>query len=267
MGTACSGPTRTIEEVHFSDYVNPFIGASTNTEAAGAYHGLGKTFPGATTPFGMVQGKSEYDYGGDNGSGYSYEHETIEGFAFTQMSGIAGTVIWVIIGNAYRGRSAHELRKRGGVAGYRSRYDKSSEEAKAGYYKVLLSDYQIQAEATAAPHSGMLRFVFPENKQSRIQLDLARRVGGTSTYQAVQVIDDHTIAGRMECTPEGGGWGNGEGSSRYTVYFYAQFSKPLKDYGVWSVDIPAAGSASGIRGESGFQILTANAKIRRDKGI
>ena len=35
-GTACSGPTRTIEEVHFSDYVNPFIGASTNTEAAGA---------------------------------------------------------------------------------------------------------------------------------------------------------------------------------------------------------------------------------------
>ena len=35
--------------------------------------------------------------------------------------------------------------KEGGVAGYRSRYDKSSEEAKAGYYKVLLSDYQIQA--------------------------------------------------------------------------------------------------------------------------
>lgn len=31
VGTACSGPTRTIEEVHFSDYVNPFIGASTNT--------------------------------------------------------------------------------------------------------------------------------------------------------------------------------------------------------------------------------------------
>ena len=29
-----------------TDYVNPFIGASTNTEAAGAYHGLGKTFPG-----------------------------------------------------------------------------------------------------------------------------------------------------------------------------------------------------------------------------
>ena len=38
-----------------SDFVNPFIGASTSVDAAGVYHGLGKTFPGATTPFGMVQ--------------------------------------------------------------------------------------------------------------------------------------------------------------------------------------------------------------------
>ena len=246
-----------------TDYVNPFIGASTNTEAAGAYHGLGKTFPGATTPFGMVQVSPNTITGGDNGSGYSYEHETIEGFAFTQMSGIG----WYgDLGNLLVMPTVGDLRtnsgKEGGVAGYRSRYDKSSEEAKAGYYKVLLSDYQIQAEATAAPHSGMLRFVFPENKQSRIQLDLARRVGGTSTYQAVQVIDDHTIAGRMECTPEGGGWGNGEGSSRYTVYFYAQFSKPLKDYGVWSVDIPAGQDRHREFVESpAFQTLTANAKI------
>ena len=163
-----------------TDYVNPFIGASTNTEAAGAYHGLGKTFPGATTPFGMVQVSPNTITGGDNGSGYSYEHETIEGFAFTQMSGIG----WYgDLGNLLVMPTVGDLRtnsgKEGGVAGYRSRYDKSSEEAKAGYYKVLLSDYQIQAEATAAPHSGMLRFVFPENKQSRIQLDLARRVGGT----------------------------------------------------------------------------------------
>ncbi len=44
--------------------------------------------PRCDYPFRYGTGKSEYDYGGDNGSGYSYEHETIEGFAFTQMSGI-----------------------------------------------------------------------------------------------------------------------------------------------------------------------------------
>lgn len=42
------------EQKNLSGYVNPFIGASTNISAAGAYHGLGKTFPGATTPYGMV---------------------------------------------------------------------------------------------------------------------------------------------------------------------------------------------------------------------
>src|SRR5205823_1099454 len=69
-------------------YVNPFIGASTSAGAAGIYHGLGKTFPGATTPYGMVQVSPNTITGGDNGSGYSYEHKHIEGFAFTQMSGV-----------------------------------------------------------------------------------------------------------------------------------------------------------------------------------
>ena len=54
-------------------YVNPFIGASTNTDVAGVAHGLGKTFPGATTPFGMAQVSPNTITGGDNGPGYSYE--------------------------------------------------------------------------------------------------------------------------------------------------------------------------------------------------
>ncbi|GHT27888.1 hypothetical protein AGMMS49574_01140 [Bacteroidia bacterium] len=73
---------------HAVDYVNPFIGASTSIAAAGAYHGLGKTFPGAAFPFGMIQVSPNTITGGDNGSGYSYEHTSIEGFAFTQMSGV-----------------------------------------------------------------------------------------------------------------------------------------------------------------------------------
>ena len=257
---SCTSPK---QEAGLSDRVNPFIGASTNVDAAGAYHGLGKTFPGATTPYGMVQVSPNTITGGDNGPGYSYEHETIEGFAFTQMSGIG----WYgDLGNLLVQPTTGELRtnsgKEGGAKGYRSYYDKSSEMAKAGYYKVLLSDYQIQAEATAMPHSGMLRFVFPKHEQSRIQLDLARRVGGTSTYQAVRVIDDHTIAGRMECTPDGGGWGNGDGKANYTVYFYAQFSKPLKNYGVWNVPIPEGQSRRREFIESdAFQTLTSQAEI------
>lgn len=223
-----------------SSYVNPFVGASTNTELAGASHGLGKTFPGATAPFGMVQVSPNTITGGDNGPGYSYEHTTIEGFAFTQMSGIGwygdlgNFLVMPTIGDLHTFAGTEDKPEEG----YRSRYDKSTEKASAGYYSVFLSDYKIQAEATALPHSGMLRFTFPESKEARIQVDLARRVGGTSTLQSVEVVDDHTIKGWMQCTPDGGGWGNGDGKADYTVYFYAQFSKPFSGHGVWSADIP-----------------------------
>ncbi|SKB70946.1 GH92 family glycosyl hydrolase [Dyadobacter psychrophilus] len=223
-----------------AEYVNPLIGASTSTGKAGVYHGLGKTFPGATTPYGLVQVSPNTITGGDNGSGYSFEHTSIEGFAFTQMSGVG----WYgDLGNLLVTPTTGALktaRGKEGVAGsgYRSNYSKKDEKASAGYYATTLTDYNIKAEMTAAPHSGMLRFTFPEDKKSRIQIDLARRVGGTSTRQYVKVVDDHTIKGWMQCTPEGGGWGNGDGHAEYTVYFYAQFSKPFKKLGAWKADIP-----------------------------
>ncbi len=223
-----------------SDYVNPFIGASTSVGSAGVYHGLGKTFPGAATPYGMVQVSPNTITGGDNGPGYSYEHKTIEGFAFTQMSGVG----WYgDLGNFLVMPTTGELKiiagkEDGSISGYRSLYNKGTETAKAGYYLAELIDYNIKAEATAAPHSGILRFTFPENKQSRIQIDLARRVGGTSVQQYIKVVNKNTIKGWMKCSPEGGGWGDGAGGTDYTVYFYAQFSKPLDNYAFWSADIP-----------------------------
>ena len=237
---SCSSVNKVNADFTPTDYVNPFIGASTSVGAAGVYHGLGKTFPGATTPYGMVQVSPNTITGGDNGSGYSDEHKTIEGFAFTQMSGVG----WFgDLGNFLVMPTTGELHKIAGkednsIQGYRSAYDKATEIAKAGYYSVQLTDYKIKAESSATPHCGILRFTFPSNEQSRIQIDLARRVGGTSTSQYIKVIDDHTIQGWMKCTPDGGGWGNGEGKADYTVYFYAHFDKPLNNYGFWSADIP-----------------------------
>ena len=221
-----------------SVYVNPFIGATTAHNDVG---GLGKTFPGAATPFGLVQVSPNTITGGDNGCGYSYEHTSIEGFAFTQMSGVG----WYgDLGNFLVMPTTGPLQTFAGTlrhpeCGYRSLYSKQSETASAGYYAVTLLKYGVRAEATAAPHSGMLRFAFPSGVERRIQIDLARRVGGTSVRQYVRVVDDHTIEGWMECTPDGGGWGDGGGDPNYTVYFYAEFSEPMHSHGVWSADIPA----------------------------
>jgi len=247
-----------------ADYINPMIGAVTYAKKTGDIHGFGKTFPGAASPFGLVQLSPDTYTGGDNGCGYSYEHKTIEGFSFTHMSGVG----WYgDLGNFLVMPTTGELKTFKGRTnspdeGYRSRFSHETEVAKAGYYAVTLDDYKIKTELTAAPRAGMIRFTFPENKLSRIQIDLARRVGGSSTEQYVKVVDDQTITGKMICPPEGGGWGNGGGKADYTVYFYCQFSKPMDDYGMWRAEVPDSAIRRNRQINSDeFREWASNAKI------
>ena len=225
------------------DYIDPIIGAITYGKMSKDYHGFGKTFPGAATPFGLVQLSPDTYTGGDNGSGYSYEHPTLEGFSFTHMSGVG----WFgDLGNFLVTPTVGKLNTNRGIPdnpedGYRSRFSHDTEVTKAGYYAVTMNDYKVRVELTAAPRSGIIRFTYPESDSSRIQIDLSRRVGGTSTEQYVKVENENTISGWMKCPPEGGGWGAGAGNADYVVYFWCQFSKPLTDYGVWSADIPDEG--------------------------
>ena len=225
---------------HPSRYVNPFIGATANTQMARAEHGLGKTFPGVATPWGMTQVSPNTITGGDNGAGYSYEHTTIEGFALTQMSGIGwygdlgNFLVMPTTGDLHTWCGTEDVPEKG----YRSRYDKQSETAHAGYYAVRLTDYGVQAELTATPHGGLMRFTFEPTETARVQVDLARRVGGSSSHQYVERVDERTWRGHMQCTPNGGGWGNGAGKANYTVWFYCTVSEVPSRYGVWSAPFP-----------------------------
>ena len=129
MAVSCGTAVESETAHNPARYVNPFIGASTNVEDAGAYHGLGKTFPGATTPYGMVQVSPNTITGGDNAPGYSYEHKTIEGFALTQMSGVGwfgefGNFLVMPTTGTFTPIAGKED---GLIEGYRSRYDKSTE--------------------------------------------------------------------------------------------------------------------------------------------
>lgn len=248
-------------------YVNPMIGASTDVEIAGAYHGLGKTFPGAATPYGMVQVSPQTITGGDNGSGYSDHMKTIEGFCLTQMSGIGWNGD---LGNFTVMPTNGPLqlamgREDGSQKGYRSAYNKETETARAGYYAVTLTNYNIRTECTATTHCGFMRFTFPENEQSRIQIDLARRVGGTADMEEINIIDDHTFEGWLHCTPDGGGWGDGLGHADYKIFFHATLSKPMKDWALWSADIPEGQSRhldDVISNE--YQKRIADAKVERN---
>jgi len=238
------------------DYVDPFIGTG---------H-FGKTYPGAATPGGMVQLSPDTITGGDNGSGYRHYHKTIQGFSLTHMSGVG----WYgDLGNFMVMPTTGPLKTYYGTTdkpgtGYLSRFSNATEVAQAGYYAVTLEDYSIRAELTAAPHSGILRFTFPENTRSRIQVDLARRVGGTSLRQSVKATDDHSIEGLIECTPAGGGWGHGIGQAHYTFYYHAEFSRPWQKMGVWSAALPTGPYRWDVIHKPEFVAACQNAEVLPD---
>ena len=234
-----------------ADYVNPLIGAGstmpTPEEAKRLPNDLdpnfsgfhGKMFPGACTPGGMVQLSPDTITGGDNGAGYSYPNFTIQGFSFNHLSGVGA---FGDLGNFMVMPTEGPLKTWYGDTdhpgtGYLSAYSKDTEVAQAGYYAVTLDDYKVRAEMTAAPRSGILRFTFPQSDASRIQVDLARRIGGTSLHQTVKVVDDHTIEGVIECDGKGGGFMHGKVS--YNLYYHAEFSRPLTNVGVWSATLPS----------------------------
>src|SRR5260370_231815 len=132
-------------------FVNPLIGASTSQKL-----GEGKTFPGPTTPFGLVQLSPDTMTGGDTAPGYSYEHTTMEGFSFTHMSGVGwygdfGNLLTMATTGSLRfaaGRPEHP------EEGWRSPFSHYTEMSQAGYYAITLDRYQIRTEMTAAPHAG-----------------------------------------------------------------------------------------------------------------
>lgn len=209
------------------DYVDPMIGAMTTVPGDAG----GKTFPGAATPFGMVQLSPDTVTGGDNGSGYSADMSTIEGFSFLHMSGVG----WYgEFGNLQVMPEVGDLIVDRVDA--RSPYRKENETAKAGYYSVLLDRYDVKTELTAAPRAGMIRLTFPDSPTSRIKVDLARRIGGDgshSTEQYCRRVDDHTVEGWIKCDPSGGGWGNGAGGVSYTVYFVLKIGVAIRSFGTW----------------------------------
>ena len=120
----------------------------------------------------------------------------------------------------------------------KSPFSHDREEARAGYYSVMLDRYDIRAELAAAPRAGIIRFTYPRSAAGRIQVDLARRIGQKSRWlehgrQSVKLVDDHTVEGRMHCPHEDGGWGMGGGRVTFTQHFSMQFSRPVKTFGVW----------------------------------
>lgn len=241
--------------MRLSKYVDTKIGTIGDVQES-SVHGGGKTHPGAIYPFGMVAFGPDTFEGGDNGSGYSYHHTTIDGFSINHMSGVG----WYgDLGNFQVMPTTGKLNLLSGTykdaltigkgRGYESDFSHETERTEAGYYAVTLDTYGIRAETTASLHCGMIRMTYPENTNRRVQINLARRIAGRSAMQELNLSEGHVMEGVIHCPATHGGFGRGAGHVNYDLYFHAEFSENWDNYGVWDSNNPIADKKDTYNGE------------------
>lgn len=211
--TACGTEkaTETGSVTDNTNYVNTFIGTG----------GHGHTFPGATTPYGMVQlSPDTRTLGWDACGGYHYTDSSIIGFSHTHLSGIGISDLGDILFMPFSG----EAKVISGTPenpdeGYRSRFKHESEKTEPGYYSVKLEDYNIQAELTATTRAGFHRYTFNNKGKGGIIIDLAHTIyPDKNPSHEFRIISDTEIEGYKGS----GGWAEDQ-----QIYFYAKFNKPF----------------------------------------
>ena len=202
--TACTS-SQERASTDYTQYVNPFIGTDFT----------GNTYPGAQAPFGMVQLSPDNGLPGwDRISGYFYPDSTIAGFSHTHLSGTGAGDLYDIsfmpVTLPYKEAEA--------PLGIHSKFSHDNESATAGYYRVLLKDYNIHVELTATERCGIQRYTFPEAKAA-IFLNLKKAMNWDFTNDTqVEIVDSVTIQGYRFSD----GWARDQ-----HIYFRTRFSKPF----------------------------------------
>lgn len=198
----------TLQAGEITKYVNPFIGT-------GAIDGglSGNNYPGATSPFGMIQlspDTSEAPNWGD-ASGYDYNRNTIFGFSHTRLSGTgASDLIDITLMSTSSGRTS-------------SAFTHDEEKARPGYYQVMLKDENINAELTTTQRNGIHRYQYPAGKDAEIILDMDHSAdkgswGRRIINSQIRILNDHAVEGYRIIT----GW-----AKLRKIYFYMEFSSPI----------------------------------------
>ncbi len=189
-----------------TDKVNAFTGTAGN----------GNTYPGAATPYGMVQVSP---VSGHIKNGYSYADSTILGFTTICYYGPAGENESEILFSATTGKTDYTPKARWSV------FKKKNEKASPGYYSVELDRFNIDAEVTATPRTGLIHYNFPGTENANIIVDLG--YGAPSTETQLEIVSNTEVKGYRKSK---------SGGHDRSTYFYIRFSKPFRTTGTLSRD-------------------------------
>lgn len=231
---ACHGK-KPVSNPDYTSYVNTLIGTDFT----------GNTYPGAQTPFGMVQLSPDNGLPGwDRIAGYFYPDSTIAGFSHTHLSGTGAGDLYDISFMPVM-LPAIEAEQPLGVY---SRFSHDDETATAGYYQVRLTDYNINVELTATDRCGIQQYTFPEGSAAVI-LNLAKAMNWDATLDSrIEIVDSVTIEGYRFSD----GWARNQ-----RLWFRSRFSEPWDSVKIDSTPIIKDGKEIGKAEIASFYFSTA----------
>ena len=197
-----------ISAQNLTRWVNPFIGTGAVQSSLS-----GNNYPGATVPFGMVQLSPDTREAPDwaQASGYDYNDSIIYGFSHTRLSGTGASdfidiLLFPTISDKRKSTFTHQ-----------------HEQARPGFYQVLLKDEKIQAELTASVHVGVHRYTCSDGDQLKLWLDLDHSANKGSWNRRIiqsqlRMVSPTVVEGYRIIT----GW-----AKLRKIYFHLEFSQPI----------------------------------------
>ena len=208
------------------DFVDPFIG-TTN---------FGTCNPGAVCPNGMmsvvpfnVMGSADNTYDKDArwwSTPYEYTNSFFTGFSHVNLSGVGCPELGSLLLMPTTGELDVDYRN------YGSKYEK--ENANPGYYTISLKKYNVLAEATATPRTGLTRFTFPAGK-SHILLNLGEGLTNETGAFMRKVndceIEGMKVLGTFCYNPQ----------AVFPIYFVMRINKKPMEAGYWKKQRPMYG--------------------------
>ena len=192
--------------------VDTFVGTS-GTQIGGPID----TFPGADTPFGMVQWSPDTP-SQNAGGGYEYTDTAITGFSLTHLSGPGCSVFGDFAMLPTIGTISDP-------ATTQQPFSHTSEVAAPGYYAVSLGSPAIRTELAVTTHSGLGVFTFPANAQANVVINPASNQAGV-TDASIRVVGTNEVEAAASS-----GFFCGM-PDRYTVYYVARFDRPFAASGL-----------------------------------
>ena len=217
------------EQKKLTSYVEPRIG----TAHCRSFH-----FAPGSMPFGMAKpgpstNGSLGNADGWQATGYDYRDSSIEGFVLTHEFQLGGITVAPSTGRLLTTPGNPDGT---GPRGYRSAFSHDEEYATAGYYQVLLKDYNINAECTATDRVAYLRFTFPESDSAHLIFDIGHQQGesGKVKDSEVWVSPDGTIEGWVVTRPEY--IKKYQPTADQRIYFSACVDKKATSVGVFNGD-------------------------------